>query len=99
MASPRLVLTIFVILQAADGLITFGAVRMFGPAVEANPVLQTWMHLLGPGVTLLTAKTVACAGAVLLYCAGRDRTLIALTSLVGWLAVGPWLAQLTDFPH
>jgi hypothetical protein len=97
MASPRLVLTIFVILQVADGLITFGAVRVFGPVAEANPVLQTWMHLLGPGVTLLTAKTVACAGAVLLYYAGRQWTLIALTSLVGWLAVGPWLVTLRDF--
>ena len=96
MASPRLVLTIFVILQVADGLITFGAVQLFGPGAEANPVLQTWMHLLGPGVTLLTAKTMACAGAVLLYCAGRIWTLIVLTSLVGSLAVGPWLAVLHD---
>jgi hypothetical protein len=94
MGSSRFVLTIFVILQLADGLITFDAVRLFGPAAEANPVLQTWMHLLGPGVTLLTAKTVACGGAVLLYCAGRERTLVALTSLVVSLGVGPWLAVL-----
>jgi hypothetical protein len=95
--SSRFVLTIFVVLQVADGLITFDAVRLFGPGAEANPVLQTWMHLLGPGVTLLTAKTVACAGAVLLYCAGRERTLVALTSLVVSLGVGPWLAVLRDF--
>jgi hypothetical protein len=97
MGSPQLVLAIFVILQVADGLMTFGAVRVFGPEAEANPVLQTWMQLLGPGVTLLTAKTVSCAGAVLLYCAGRERTLIALTTLVVSLAVGPWLAVLRDF--
>lgn len=97
MGSSRFVLTIFVILQVADGLMTFGAVRVFGPVAEANPVLQTWMHLLGPGVTLLTAKTVACAGAVLLYCVGRERTLLALTSLVVSLAIGPWLAVLRDF--
>lgn len=97
MGSSRFVLTIFVILQVADGLITFGAVRLFGPAAEANPVLQTWMHLLGPGVTLLTAKSVACAGAVLLYCAGRERTLVALTSLLVWFGIGPWLAVLRDF--
>lgn len=99
MGSPHLVLTIFVILQVADGLITFGAVRVFGLGAEGNPVLQTWMQLLGPGVTLLTAKTVACAAAVLLYCAGRERTLIALTTLVVALAVGPWLAVLHDFSH
>jgi hypothetical protein len=94
--SSRFVLTIFVILQVADGLMTFGAVRVFGPGAEANPVLRTWMQLFGPGVTLLTAKTVACAGAVLLYSAGRERTLVALTSLVVSLGVGPWLAILRD---
>src|SRR6187455_303238 len=96
MGSSRFVLTIFVILQLADGLITFGAVSVFGPAAEGNPVLQTWMHLLGPGVTLLTAKTVACAGAALLYSAGRERTLIVLTTLVLSLGVGPWLALLQN---
>jgi len=92
--SSRFVLTLFVVLQIADGCITFGAVRVFGPVAEGNPVLQTWMALLGPGVTLLTAKTVACAGAGLLYVAGRDRTLVALTFLLVSLGVGPWLALL-----
>ena len=87
-------LTLFVILQVADGLMTFGAVRVFGPAAEGNPVLQTWIQLLGPGVTLLTAKTLACAAAGLLYFAGRQRTLIALTTLLLTLGVGPWLALL-----
>ena len=96
--SCTFVLTLFVVLQIADGLITFGAVRVFGPAAEGNPVLQTWMHLLGPGVTLLTAKTMACAGAALLYTAGRDRTLLVLTTLVMSLGVGPWLALLRNLP-
>ena len=90
-------LTLFVILQVADGLMTFGAVRVFGPAAEGNPVLQTWIQLLGPGVTLLTAKTLACAAAGLLYVAGRQRTLIALTTLLATLGVGPWLALLRAF--
>lgn len=94
--SSRLVLTIFVVLQVADGLMTFGAVRVFGPTAEANPVLQTWMQLLGPGTTLLTAKAVACAGAALLYITGRERTLGALTMLVVSLGVGPWLATLSE---
>ena len=94
MPSSRLVLAVFVILQIADGLITFGAVSVFGPAAEGNPVLQTWMQLSGPGITLFAAKTVACAGAALLYVSGRRRTLIALTTLVVWLGVGPWLALL-----
>ena len=96
MGSSRFVLTLFVVLQVADGLITFGAVRVFGPGAEGNPVLQTWMHLLGPGVTLVTAKMVACAGAALLYTTGRERTLLALTTLVMSLGVAPWLALLRN---
>ena len=94
----RLVLTVFVVLQIADGLITFDAVRVFGPAAEGNPVLETWIRLFGPGVTLLTAKTFACAGAGLLYIAGRYRTLIALTTLLAAAGVGPWLALLRSLP-
>jgi hypothetical protein len=97
-ASSRFVLTIFVVLQIADGLITFGAVRVYGPSAEANPVLQTWIQLVGPGVTLLLFKTMACAGAALLYVVGRDRTLIALTALLVSLGVGPWLALLRNLP-
>ncbi len=99
MGSSRFILTIFVILQVADGLITFGAVRAFGPAAEGNPVLQTWIELLGPGVTLLAAKMVACGGAALLYSAGRQRTLIALTTLLVTLGVGPWLALLRGLSY
>ena len=87
-------LTVFVILQLADGFMTFGAVRVFGPAAEGNPVLQTWIELLGPGVTLLGAKLMACAAAGFLYCAGRERTLVALTFLLLSLGVGPWLTLL-----
>jgi hypothetical protein len=39
---------------------------------------------------------VACAGAALLYTAGRERTLLALTTLVLSLGVGPWLALLRN---
>jgi hypothetical protein len=52
------------------------------------------MLLVGPGVTLLGAKTMACAGAALLYHTRRVWTLIALTTMLGSLAVGPWLAFL-----
>ncbi|HEY2431608.1 MAG TPA: DUF5658 family protein [Vicinamibacterales bacterium] len=96
MGTSRFVLTIFVILQVADGLMTFGAVRVFGPAAEGNPVLQMWIQLLGPGITLLTAKMLACAAASLLYVSGRRRTLVALTTLLVFSAVGPWLALLGE---
>lgn len=97
MRISRLLLTIFVILQAADGLITFGAVQVFGPSAEGNPILQTWMLLFGALPTLVAAKLVACGLAALLYAAGRQKTLAVLTTLLVVAAVGPWLAFLQSF--
>ena len=97
MRLPRLTLAIFVALQLADGLITFGAVRTFGPAAEGNPILQTWIQLLGPGVTLVAAKGIACGAAALLYSARRNKTLAALTALLACCGVAPWLAVLSTF--
>ena len=93
----RLTLVLFVVLQVADGLITFGAVRIFGAAVEANPILETWMHLAGPGPALLGAKGVACGAALVLYALGYRRILAALTCVLLAYGVVPWLVQLATF--
>ncbi len=93
----RLTLTLFVVLQVADGLMTFGAVQIFGTAAEGNPILATWIHLAGPGAALLGAKAIACGGAVLLYAFGRQKTLAALTGVLLAGAVVPWLALLATF--
>jgi hypothetical protein len=92
-----LTLVLFVVLQVADGLITFGAVRIFGTAAEGNPILETWIQLAGPGAALLGAKGVACGGAVLLYALDRRRTLAALTGVLLAYGVLPWLVQLAAF--
>ena len=93
----RLTLVLFVVLQVADGLMTFGAVRIFGTAVEANPILETWFHLVGPGAALLGAKGVACGAAVVLYALDRLRILAALTGVLLAYGVLPWLVQLATF--
>lgn len=97
MRFARLTLTVFVVLQIADGLMTFGAVQIFGTAAEGNPILETWIQLAGPGAALLSAKGMACGGAVLLYTAGRQKTLAALTGVLLTCAVLPWLALLSTF--
>jgi hypothetical protein len=94
----RAVLVVFIALQLADGLITFAAVQIFGPAAEGNPILVTWINVAGPATTLLMAKGVSCALAVLLYSAGRFKTLGALTVVMLVCAIGPWLSVLTAMP-
>jgi hypothetical protein len=93
----RFTLVLFVVLQVADGLITFGAVRIFGTAAEGNPILETWIQLAGPGAALLGAKGVACGGAVVLYALGRRRLLAALTAVLLAYGVVPWLVLLATF--
>jgi hypothetical protein len=94
----RAVLAVFIVLQLADGLITFAAVQIFGPAAEGNPILVAWIAVVGPAVTLVLAKGVSCALAVLLYSAGRFKTLSALTAVMLVGAIGPWLSVLTSIP-
>jgi hypothetical protein len=93
----RVTLALFVVLQLADGLMTFGAVRIFGTAAEGNPILETWIQLAGPAAALLGAKGIACGGALVLYTTGRQKTLAALTGFLTCCAVVPWLALLATF--
>jgi hypothetical protein len=95
MAPARLILIVFVVLQEADGLITYSAVTIFGPHAEGNPLLETWMHVAGPGPALLGAKLLACACGVLLYTLGIRRTLAALTAFYVVAGIGPWLHVLS----
>ena len=44
---PRLWLVIFVLLQLADGVLTYAAVERFGAAAEGNPILATWIMITG----------------------------------------------------
>ncbi len=88
---PRVLLLLFIVLQAADGLLTYAAVERFGLAAEGNPVLGTWMLLTGSESALLGAKTVACLCGAVLYATGVHHVLAGLSALYLFAAVVPWL--------
>ena len=96
--APRLWLAVFVVFQVADGLLTYAAVGMFGLQAEGNPLLATWMAMLGYGPALVGAKTLACVCGSILYVCGVTRALVGLTAfyLVG--AVMPWLQLFSKLP-
>jgi hypothetical protein len=96
MSVNRLVFTIFIVLQVSDGLITYGAVSVFGHMAEGNPLLRTCIYLIGAGPTLFSAKLVACGCGAFLYAIGIRKTLAALTALYVVAAVGPWLHILSN---
>lgn len=88
----QLIIAIFLVAQAWDGLLTYAAVMLFGISAEGNPLLATWMTLVGPERAIVGAKLLASGCGVLLHCLGVDRALAALTALYGVAAIGPWLA-------
>ena len=96
--TPRLVLLLFIVAQAWDGVFTYTAVMAHGLAAEANVVLSTWMAFAGPGPALLVAKTGAALAGVLLYALGVHRALAALTLLYAVAAITPWLVVFHTYP-
>ena len=88
---PRFWLAIFVILQVADGVLTYAAVEQFGSAAEGNPIVATWIVLTGAAPALVGAKLLACACGGVLYAAGVHRILAGLSALYLLAAVVPWL--------
>ena len=92
MQLSRLVLLLFLAAQMWDGIFTYVAVTVHGLAAEGNLVLASWMAIIGPAPTLLTAKLGAAAGGVLLYKRGVHGMLAGLTLLYALWAIGPGLA-------
>jgi hypothetical protein len=91
MSGSRIVLCLFLLAQAGDGVLTYAAVRVHGIAAEGNVVLATWMTLIGPFPTLFVAKAVAAGGGILLYVRGIHRTLALLTLMYFFGAIAPWI--------
>ncbi|MEO7133902.1 MAG: DUF5658 family protein [Vicinamibacterales bacterium] len=88
---PRVWLAIFVVLQLADGMLTYAAIDRFGASAEGNPILATWIMLTGAAPALLGAKLMACACGGVLYVAGVHHVLVGLSALYLFAAVMPWL--------
>jgi len=98
MRVSRLVLLLFLVAQAFDGLFTYVAVSAVGTHAEGNLFLATWMDLVGPGPTLFAAKLVAATAGVFVYYRGLHRLLAGLTVLYGLAAIGPWLLVYRTWP-
>jgi hypothetical protein len=88
---PRVLLVVFIVLQAADGLLTYLAVERFGLQAEGNPLLATWIMLTGTGPALVGAKALALFCGGVLYAAGVHYVLAGLSVLYLFAAVVPWL--------
>lgn len=89
--SPELILTLFLLAQVSDGLLTYAAVSVLGVVGEGNLLLAAAMQTAGPGPALAAAKTLAAACGLLLYLREYHGLLGALTALYLVAAITPWL--------
>ena len=94
---PRLWLLLFILLQLADGVLTYAAVEKFGTGAEGNPILATWIMITGAAPALIGAKLVACVCGAVLYAAGVHYVLVGLSALYLFAAVMPWVQVLTTY--
>lgn len=95
---PRVILLLFLVAQAYDGLFTYVAVSAVGIEAEGNVLLATCMSLLGPGPVLITAKLVAALAGIFVYAHGLHRLLAGLTTFYALGAIAPWLFVYQTWP-
>lgn len=95
----NMVIVLFFVTQALDGGLTYVGVRMFGPDIEANPLLHWLMLQFGEGPALAGAKMAAAAFGIILHLASVHRALALLTAFYISAAILPWATLLLIAGH
>ena len=88
------VIVLFLLAQAADGVMTYVGVTTLGIHLEANPLLASLMDAFGSGTAVTGAKIVASGLGISLHLIGVHRILAILTGIYLVAAVLPWAGLL-----
>jgi Domain of unknown function (DUF5658) len=88
------VIVVFLLAQAADGVLTYVGVSTLGVHLEANPLLASLMDYFGHATAVTGAKLVACGLGISLHLIGVHRVLAVLTGIYLLAAVLPWAGLL-----
>ena len=88
------VIVLFLLAQAADGVMTYVGVTTLGVHVEANPLLASLMGMIGQGTAVAGAKLVAVGLGISLHLVGVHRILAILTGIYVVGAILPWVGLL-----
>jgi len=87
-----LVVVVFLVVQCLDGVLTYLGVSIWGPGVEANPLISTAMAVAGPIRGLAGAKLVAIAFGIVLHLRRVHNIVALLTLIYLTVAILPWTA-------
>jgi uncharacterized membrane protein len=90
----NIVVIVFLIAQACDGVLTYIGVSQYGLSVEGNPLLGWLMGTVGQGLALAATKMTAGAFGIALHLAAVHRVVAALAGFYLLVAVLPWIGIL-----
>ncbi len=82
----------FLFTQVLDGLFTYLGVSVWGPAIEANPIVSSAVAVAGLGVGLSVVKITAIAFGMMLHLRRVHVLLAVLTAIYVAVAILPWAA-------
>jgi hypothetical protein len=84
----------FLVMQCLDGVFTYLGVNIWGPSIEANPIVASAITAGGPTVGLFGAKLVAVGFGMLLHLQRVHHIVALLTAIYFVVAIVPWAALL-----
>jgi hypothetical protein len=82
----------FLVVQCLDGAFTYLGVTIWGPGVEANPIVSSAVQVAGLGTGLAAVKLVAVALGIALHLRRIHNAVALLTILYLAAAILPWSA-------
>jgi hypothetical protein len=83
-------IVLFLAMQGLDGVFTYVGLSIYGPSIEANPLLAWLMHSFGAGPALAGAKLTAAGLGIILHLVAVHRAVALLTILYAGAAILPW---------
>jgi uncharacterized protein DUF5658 len=80
----------FMVVQALDGILTYLGVHIWGPSVEANPLISSAVSFAGVGTGVAVAKLLAVGLGMVLHLRRVHGVVALLTAFYVAVAIVPW---------
>src|SRR5260221_13372043 len=80
----------FMVVQALDGVLTYLGVHIWGPSVEANPLISSAVSVAGVGAGVAFAKFLAVGLGIVLHLRKVHGVVALLTAFYFAVAIVPW---------
>ena len=80
----------FMVVQALDGVLTYLGVHIWGPSIEANPLISSAVSFAGVGTGVAVAKLFAVGLGMILHLRRVHGVVALLTAFYLAVAIVPW---------